>query len=176
MTTWRNSDCMVPTCDNWASLDIRILPICYEHGYEISKSYKMRLQHDLRMDAREREELRERTIERNAIREGNRQGGVVYYAQIGDYIKIGYSTRLRDRFRTLRADRLLAIEPGPPELERQRHREFTSERIDRRRENFRPSDRLREHIETIHTEHPLPVWATLPRTSEISIRQKGDAA
>lgn len=174
MTTWRGSDCMVPHCDRWASLDIRILPICYEHGYEISQSYRLRLQHDIKMQHMKDQEATVQRVERIEKQVGNRTGGVVYYAQIGDYIKIGFSTRLRNRLRTLRVDRLLACEPGGPEIERQRHKEFASDRIDLRRENFRPSDRLTAHIKATLEEHELPVWATLPRTSEITIRHKGD--
>lgn len=174
MTLWRGSNCVVPSCDRWASLDIRLLPLCYDHGYEISKSYRLRLEHDLRLEAKQRGEETAQRVERFAAKAGNRTGGVVYYAQIGDYIKIGYSTRLRNRMSTLRVDRLLACEPAEPELERQRHQQFSAERIDLRRENFRPSERLHAHIDAVLAGHGLPAWASLPRTSEITTRLQGE--
>jgi hypothetical protein len=124
---------------------------------------------------RETEAAEDRQFRRFLVKQGNEGGDpVVYYVRIGDYVKIGFSTRLRNRLASLRADELLAVEPGGPELERQRHKEFSSERIDLRRENFRPSERLEAHIEAIRAEHGLPHWATLPRTSEITVRKIGD--
>lgn len=45
--------------------------------------------------------------ERSNKAQGNPGGRpLVYYAQIGNYIKIGYSTRLQNRLRSLRVDEL----------------------------------------------------------------------
>lgn len=78
----------------------------------------------------------------------------VYYVRIADHIKIGYSTRLRQRLRDLRVDpdALMAAEPGGRDLERRRHLEFAEERIGRR-EDFHPSGRLLAHIEAVRAEH-----------------------
>lgn len=162
---------MVGFCDRYASLDIRTVPLCIEHGYEIAKVYKRRLMAE---DLLTRDVQATRRIEVYQQDRGNRTGAVVYYCRIGDYIKIGYSTRLRNRFTTLRADELLACEPGGPDLERQRHEEFTEERIHPRRENFRPSDRLNAHIELVRAEHGLPQWAALPDTTTVTVRQIGE--
>ncbi|AZS07340.1 hypothetical protein PP505_gp70 [Gordonia phage Dorito] len=74
---------------------------------------------------------------------------VVYYLMVGPAtVKIGTSADLIRRIATLRTDMqyIVAVEPGSYELERQRHREFRAERINRR-EDFRLTERLRSHIE-----------------------------
>ena len=167
MTTWRGSPCRAFDCENNASWDIKTLPLCYDHGLEVARVYE-----DAILDLR-RERLGEEAMHATEVRErvrGNREPSLVYYARIGDYIKIGYSTRLRRRLATLRVDELLAVEPGGPDLERERHHQFDAERIDLRRENFRPSPALADHIEHLRDAHPLPHWARLPRTSTITRR------
>ena len=78
----------------------------------------------------------------------------VYYVRIGDHVKIGFTTRLRQRLSDLRVDHenLLAVEPGGRELETQRHREFAAERVGKR-ENFNPSPRLLAHIKALSIAH-----------------------
>lgn len=161
---YRGEICYVSGCDWRASLDIDTLPICHQHAWEIAERFTESIY--WRESKRRRQAAQER-VEKAEAKRGNREGSVVYYARIGDYIKIGYTTRLRNRLRTLRADQLLAIEPGGSELEAQRHREFAAERIDLRRENFRASQRLLEHVMATLDAHGLPQWAALPRTSEI---------
>jgi hypothetical protein len=172
MADWIGHRCGAPGCEERACRDIRTLPLCYEHGLEIARVYEARIMADCQ---RETEAATDRRFRRFLVKQGNEGGDpVVYYVRIGDYIKIGFSTRLRNRLASLRADELLAVEPGGPEMERQRHKEFASERIDLRRENFRPSERLEAHIEAVRAEHGLPHWATLPRTSEITVRKIGE--
>lgn len=172
MNRWRGCTCSVFGCEGRASRYVDPLPLCHKHGMEVARglSESIIAEHELQQwkAAHEREE-------RHEVDKGNREGGMVYYARIGDYIKIGFSIRLRNRLATLRVDELLAVEPGGPELERERHREFTAERIDLRRENFRPSDRLTEHIAALRQAHDLPRWAALPRTSIVTRRPKEDA-
>jgi hypothetical protein len=163
--TLRDQDCVVSGCPRKASPTIHIVPMCSAHGWEIAQGYRAEVLQLAQREAAETEARRTEKRERNA---GNREGALVYYVQIGDYIKIGFSTRLRKRYSTLRADRLLAIEPGGPELERQRHREFSDERIDLKRENFRPSERLTAHVAALHARYGLPHWATAPRTSVVT--------
>lgn len=78
----------------------------------------------------------------------------VYYLMIGpDTVKIGTTVDLRGRLNGLRTDQqyVVAIEHGGRELERQRHLQFAATRIGRR-ENFRLSDELRRHIESLQPE------------------------
>lgn len=76
---------------------------------------------------------------------------VVYYIDLpGDMVKIGYTTNLDMRRKSLRVDRsaILATEPGGQTLERKRHAQFSDERIGQR-ENFQKSDRLMNHIASL---------------------------
>lgn len=99
---------------------------------------------------------------------------VVYYLDLGQHIKIGFTTNLQQRLNALRADKdqLLAIEPGGRDVERARHDQFAHERLDRR-ENFRISDRLTDHVQRIRADYGLPRWASLP-TNRVSVRKASE--
>jgi hypothetical protein len=74
---------------------------------------------------------------------------VVYYLQVGDAIKIGYTANLPTRLRTYPPNaKLLAYESGGQRLEARRHRQF-AEDLAAGREWFRPSERLLAHIDSI---------------------------
>lgn len=74
---------------------------------------------------------------------------VVYYLQVGDVIKIGYTANLPTRLRSYPPNsRLLAYESGGPSLEAQRHMEFAEDLV-AGREWFTPSARLLAHIASI---------------------------
>lgn len=77
-------------------------------------------------------------------------GAVVYYLRIGDRIKIGFTTNLKQRVANLRLDfdAVLATEPGGRDQESRRHQQFADERYGRR-EDFAPSDRLMVHIASL---------------------------
>lgn len=90
---------------------------------------------------------------------------VVYY--LGDpetqQIKIGSTTRMANRFATIRRQRpdvkLLAIEPGHLDLERQRHRQFASCRVSHHggnREWYHKSDLLMSHINDMRGQYGDP--------------------
>lgn len=93
---------------------------------------------------------READVRRARARVVERAEGVVYYIRVGDQVKIGTTTNLRERMIALRVDGsdLLATEPGGYDVERRRHHEFADERYGRR-ENFALSDRLAAHIERL---------------------------
>lgn len=76
---------------------------------------------------------------------------VIYYALIGEVIKIGITTQLKERLITLKADDCLATEPGTWALEEMRHKQFEHLRapIFRQRELFMPGDDLISHIEML---------------------------
>lgn len=169
MDHWKGKHCRVDGCNDWASRDIDLLPICGEHAWELAQHYRSILTEQARLEARK---LDAKAKDIRAAQRGDGEPSLVYYARIGDYIKIGFSTRLRSRLNSLRVDELMAVEPGGYDLEQMRHVEFDADRIDLRRENFRPSDHLLEHIAAIRTQHDLPHWAKLPRTSAITRRTK----
>jgi hypothetical protein len=73
-----------------------------------------------------------------------REDGIVYYVRIGDRIKIGWTGCLHARMGQLMPDEIMAVEPGPLALERQRHDEFCGLLIVG--ERFKPAPRLLAHI------------------------------
>lgn len=74
-------------------------------------------------------------------------GSVVYYMRIGNRVKIGTSTNLRDRLEAINPEELLALEAGDARLERRRHRQFAALRT--HGEWFRLEGALRDHIEAL---------------------------
>lgn len=92
----------------------------------------------------------EREAQHEAARRDREAGALVYYLRIGDRIKIGFTTNLRQRLMDLRLDppAVLATEPGGRDVEARRHHEFAAERYGRR-EDFAASDRLLAHIATL---------------------------
>lgn len=78
---------------------------------------------------------------------------IVYYLELPDgRIKIGTTNRPLDRIsehgRKSGTTKVLAIEFGGRDLERQRHADFADDR-DGRAEHFTPSDALMAHIATL---------------------------
>ncbi|MGZ9830258.1 GIY-YIG nuclease family protein [Tsukamurella ocularis] len=81
------------------------------------------------------------------------QDGWVYYARVGEAIKIGFSIDVKARVRQYPPGTiLLAVEPGSKELERARHKEFGHSRT-RGREWFRESLPIKEHIEKLRARY-----------------------
>lgn len=68
----------------------------------------------------------------------------VYYMRIGNRVKIGYSTNLRSRLDDIHPEELMAVEPGGPKVERQRHDQFRALRV--HGEWFRLEEPLAGHI------------------------------
>jgi hypothetical protein len=73
--------------------------------------------------------------------------GIVYFIQFGDRIKIGFTTDLPTRMRTLPHDKILALIPGAMSDERKLHRKFDDIRITG--EWFAADARLFDFIETL---------------------------
>lgn len=72
----------------------------------------------------------------------------VYYARLGNRVKIGYTHNVRKRMADLMAEELLATERGGLELEAERHKQFAQLRT--RGEWFRYEDELVEHVAELH--------------------------
>lgn len=82
--------------------------------------------------------------------------GVIYYALIGDTIKIGYTTDLDRRMRQYPPTaRLLAVEPGTKKLERVRHSLFHVH-LAHGREWFKRNPELDEWISKVIEKHGQP--------------------
>jgi len=82
--------------------------------------------------------------------------GLVYYIRINGQVKIGYTTNLKQRSRSYPpGSELLAVEPGTPEWERQRHVQFDRFLV-RGREWFMESPELQEHMAALVEEYGRP--------------------
>ncbi|HEX8345041.1 MAG TPA: helix-turn-helix domain-containing protein [Actinoplanes sp.] len=91
---------------------------------------------------------------------GNDFEGLVYYLRFVDRIKIGHTTNLPRRLTAIPYDEVIAIEPGPLELEKMRHRQFGDARVVR--EWFEQSDELLSHINMLRDHYGVPH----PKTGE----------
>lgn len=80
---------------------------------------------------------------------GDAPDGVVYYARRGEYVKIGTTTKLRNRMRDLMPDEVLAVEPGSYKLEGELHKRFASSRLHPSCEYFSLNDELQAHIRQV---------------------------
>ncbi|MCA4754804.1 GIY-YIG nuclease family protein [Mycolicibacterium fortuitum] len=94
----------------------------------------------------------------------------IYYLMLGPAtVKIGTTRNLTDRVAQLRSEiqYVVAIERGSFDVERKRHLEFEAERISSR-EEFRLSDRLKIHIESLMPQRDeLITEATARRRREL---------
>lgn len=80
------------------------------------------------------------------------QGSVVYYARIGNRVKIGTSTNLAERMRTINPEELMAAEVGDLGTERYRHKQF--EHLRTHGEWFKLQGDLARHIKQLKSQHP----------------------
>lgn len=123
-------------------------PVCFKHGGQLYAFLRERVEQASGDQQRSLDVLVDILGRREEIlptREATAHG-VVYYVQVGAYIKIGCSVNLRARLRSYPLDRrLLATEPGYDIEEAERHSQFAEYRA-MGREWFHPGERLVEHI------------------------------
>lgn len=82
--------------------------------------------------------------------------GFVYYVRSGGFIKIGWTSDLTKRMKGYPPDSiLLAVEPGPRQLETRRHKQFSHHRT-HGREWYTMAPTLMHHVETVKSEHGEP--------------------
>lgn len=110
------------------------MPICFVHAYLVHREVDAILTHD------------------NAPKPPKRDPVVYYLALSPTTVKIGTTTNLTARMRALRTDTqyVLAVEPGGRDVERMRHQQFSADRLSRR-EDFRASEALQQHIADLQT-------------------------
>jgi hypothetical protein len=157
--------CCWPGCarNTFDPLAPRQLPLCWEHlgeAFRLAKSEYQRLGFggDRKVSAVWAEHLAEEEAKRLERELNKREADAqVYYVQMGERIKIGYTKSLRIRMAQLRTHTrfVLATEPGGREMERMRHLEFAGLR-DGRKEEFFPHERLLRHIELIRETYGPP--------------------
>lgn len=88
-------------------------------------------------------------------------GPVVYYVWRHNLIKIGHTINLRQRMMALNVSptRLLTLESGPIEIERQRHIDFVGARVHGDKlgvEHYWPTMDLMNHINDLRVEQGQP--------------------
>jgi len=148
---WRDPDrhrpCIVTLCTN-DSTDRYPVPFCQEHVLY----FWMLVEKDMReqgvtvedVERRQREDLDRRIKEREDARPGT-----VYYLEVGDFLKIGYTRDLWRRMREYPPNAvLLAREEGTPDDERALHKRFAAY-LESGREWFRDAPEIRAHIEEV---------------------------
>lgn len=115
--------------------------------------------------SKERKDARTQT--RNIQKASIGAKGWVYYARVGDRIKIGYSTNVRRRMGQYPPGSvLLAVEPGTKAMESTRHKQFFH-LLDAAREWFRQDDELKAHIAKIRSR-----WGDLSDMQKARVRGK----
>lgn len=162
---------------------LRVGILCTDHARQVAeavfedevwaaKFYQAFGQQQEPVDLRGLDRLR-REQEQAAIDEKQRAGepGHVYYLQVGERVKIGFSTNIRRRLRAYPPEsKLLAVEPGCPDVERQRHRQFEGSRT-HGREWFSPSLDLMEHVAELDRKHgPASRYAHHYRKNQNPVR------
>lgn len=152
-------------CDGPSAPDVPF-PICPHHALRL---YKRMHQTIVEFG----DEMHSRALSRapefdTKRRQQLKAQSVVYYVRIGDRVKIGFTTNIKQRLSGLRiydADHVLATEPGGRDLERRRHQEFADERVSPRHEDFNPSRKLLAHIALVREQHGEPKVTTFPHVA-----------
>lgn len=169
-TLFPSRSCCVPGCKKPAPRTDEI-PLCLDCGIQVALVYRHRAD---RYDALLAAQQEHATAVRNEVRERRQRDSVVYYVRVDEgRVKIGYTHNIRTRLGQLRLtpDRVLALEPGGRETERERHAQFRSDRIHPRREDFELTDALRTWIQVLKSRHPLPHEFRVPDTS-VRVRKR----
>lgn len=97
---------------------------------------------------RRREESRQRTaVMAEAERLATEAKSRVYYARLGNLVKIGYSIEVKKRMSQINPEELLATEVGGPLAEKARHQQFAH--LHYHGEWFRFEGALVEHVQAL---------------------------
>ena len=120
--------------------DPAIIRIAVEAGHRRAA----RENDDSGLDAQRRADRYADAAEARAQIQAARENYVVYYARIGNRVKIGYSSDVHARLRAFSPEELMATEPGGPKRESERHAQFASLRTTG--EWFRLEGALAAHI------------------------------
>lgn len=134
------------------------LPLCEDHAWDVWREMDAKAE---TLQQREASERRHREWEANNFRklieerEARRKGtyrsdpGLIYYLQVEDQIKIGFTKNLDTRLGAYPPmARLLATHPGTQTTESLMHQKF-SEHLAGRKEWFRIHDELEAHINQV---------------------------
>lgn len=148
-------DCRKPQWDN--------MPLCQSHAFDLwteVEYHRMDLHHAAAAAMRKQsvEQIRSELIQERMgvekfLAEYKQKPGTIYYLQVADQIKIGYTGDLDTRMKAYPPMAvLLATHPGTRETERQMHNKFAIHRS-ARKEWFHPNDKLTQHIELVREQY-----------------------
>jgi hypothetical protein len=146
---------MIPTDSPDFSIAMRELAVLRAYGVELTAELATKVA--TKVIARRRPELA--AAGAAAIAASTQPGQVVYYARMGNRIKIGTSTNVARRMKTINPEELMAVEPGGHALEHCRHIQF--EHLRTHGEWFRHEADLAGHITALKDPERIP-W---PRSS-----------
>lgn len=175
------TECAWPDCDRSTPETFeqnRLGVLCLDHAWSHYDAMNQYLVWDGTTDSALAKDFRARQVpldqitdEERAERKAILEQGQVYYLLVGERVKIGFSGTLHQRLRTYPpGSKLLAVEPGTKQLERQRHRQF-GEYLVAGREWFEPSDELLAHTRDLANQHGKPDYLQ-PRYREPLWRQE----
>ncbi len=135
--------CSWEGCDQW--LRWAFIPLCREHAVRVWAYVDGREASGVHMIARREllKDVKARESNRFAIQT---RPGWIYYLQVGNLIKIGFTYDLDRRVAQYPPNvELLAFHAGTWELEQALHRRFSLER-EKGREWYRPSEIMMQHV------------------------------
>lgn len=120
-------------------LDEMVLRLAIDGGRNLARvHYERKATEDPDQIEAERTEVLERYKAALEVR------SLVYYARLGNRVKIGYTTDLRQRMIHIQPEEVLAVERGGPRVEAKRHVQFAGLRVSG--EWFRLEGALADHI------------------------------
>lgn len=148
---WRDSDrhrpCIVTMCTQESTKRYPV-PFCQEHVLY----FWMLVEKDMREQGITVEDIERRQheeLDRQIKERGDARPGVIYYLEVGDFLKIGYTRDLWRRMREYPPNAvLLAHEEGTPDDERALHKQFAVY-LESGREWFRDVPEIRNHIDQV---------------------------
>lgn len=175
----RRHVCVWPECSGESRPGSPFWPLCVWHAHEIVRAVEEISPHSEYHDkwqevaaAENQRVLDDRRRKSEVLKSRGDHPGWIYYIQFGEQIKIGYSTDVYRRMRSLAANGvLLAVHPGTLKLERSLHRQFALLKV-ARNEYFADVPELRAHIDQVLAQFGEP---PAPGTGHLrpALRPKG---
>ena len=140
----RSDECVWPACEERRST-ILDLAVCDRHALNVYRTVAVAIRDS---EVKPPVEKPKRSAQRNR----RTTMGLVYFMRFGRLIKIGYTTNLQSRIKSLGPDEVLATIPGTMIDEERIQHQFGACWLGR--EMFEPSSDLMEYIESIRESHP----------------------
>lgn len=156
--------CAYPECSDYALYDGT--PLCREHAalvWHIFETREPALHHEQAREQFKAVQVERKQVEAKAAetrRLTAQRAGYVYYVEVGDRIKIGFTENVANRMRAYPpTSTLLAAHPGTPAMEKEMHSKFRVH-LAEGREWFKHSPELTAHIEAVAKQFPLELRFT----------------